>query len=136
MRRLPAALLTAVVLAMPIAAITWAVTHEELFREPRDFCVQRSQSASGMVQRKFFYLFTCEYCFSHWVAAVFLVITRFKLLYMDWRGYMVALFALVYVSNFYIGVFGHVKLEVRKNRAEIKAIEAEVEEKTNGKKAA
>jgi len=38
-------------------------------------------------------------------------------------------FALVFVSNFYIGLFGHVKLEVRKNRAEIKAIEAEVDKK-------
>jgi hypothetical protein len=71
-----------------------------------------------------FYLFTCEYCFSHWVAAVFLVITRYKLLYGDWRGYLVSLFALVYVSNFYIGLLGHVKLEVKKDRAEIKAIEA------------
>ena len=70
------------------------------------------------------------------VAAGFLIITRFKLLYPDWRGYLVSLFALVYASNFYIGLFGHVKLEVRKNRAEIKAIEAEVEEKVNGKKAA
>ena len=60
--------------------------------------------------------------------ALFLIITRYKLLYDDWRGYLIALFALVYVSNFYIGLFGHVKLEVRKNRAEIKAIEAEVAE--------
>jgi len=124
------------VLALPIASIAWTVTHEEIFREPREYCVQHSQNARSLLCRKFFYLFTCEYCFSHWVAAIFLAITRFKLLYADWRGYVVALFALVYVSNFYIGLFGHVKLEVRKNRAEIKAIEAEVEEKVNGKKAA
>ncbi len=43
------------------------------------------------------------------VAATFLVITRYKLLYADWRGYLVSLFALVYVSNFYIGLLGHVK---------------------------
>jgi hypothetical protein len=123
-------------LALPIASIVWTVTHEEIFREPREFCVRISQGHGPLLCRKFFYLFTCEYCFSHWIAAAFLVITRYKLLYSDWRGYLVALFALVYVSNFYIGLFGHVKLEVRKNRAEIKAIEAEVEEKTNGKKAA
>jgi Protein of unknown function (DUF1360) len=124
------------VLGIPIASIAWTVTHEEVFREPREYCVRQSQDARSLARRKFFYLFTCEYCFSHWVTAAFLVITRFKLLYPDWRGYLVALFALVYVSNFYIGLFGHVKLEVRKDRAEIKAIEAEVEQKVNGRKAA
>jgi len=123
-------------LALPIASIAWTVTHEEIFREPRDYCTRKSRDARAMLCRKFFYLFTCEYCFSHWVAAAFLIITRYKLLYDDWRGYLVALFALVFVSNFYIGLFGHVKLEVRKNRAEIKAIEADVEQKVNGKKAA
>jgi hypothetical protein len=115
-------------LALPVASVAWTVTHEEIFREPRDYCVRKSEKASSLFCRKFFYLFTCEYCFSHWVAGLFLIITRYKLLYSDWRGYLVALFALVYVSNFYIGLFGHVKLEVRKNRAEIKAIEAEVAE--------
>lgn len=116
------------VLALPVASVAWTVTHEEIFREPRNYCASKSETASSLFCRKFFYLFTCEYCFSHWVAGLFLIITRYKLLYNDWRGYMVALFALVYVSNFYIGLFGHVKLEVRKNRAEIKAIEAEVAE--------
>ncbi len=113
------------VLALPIASIAWTVTHEEVFREPRDYCARRSQDSRTLLRRKFFYLFTCEYCFSHWVAAAFLIITRYKLLYDDWRGYLVSLFALVYVANFYIGLFGHVKLEVKKDRAEIKAIEAE-----------
>jgi len=124
------------VLALPIASIAWTVTHEEVFREPRDFCSRKGEESRTLVCRKFYYLFTCEYCFSHWVTVFFLIITRYKLLYSDWRGYLVSLFALVYVSNFYIGLFGHVKLEVRKNRAEIKAIEAEVEEKVNGRKAA
>src|SRR5580704_8114914 len=116
------------VLALPIASVAWTVTHEEVFREPREYCTQRSEKSQSLFCRKFFYLFTCEYCFSHWVAAAFLVLTRYKLLFNDWRGYLIALFALVYVSNFYIGLFGHVKLEVKKDRAEIKAIEAEVAE--------
>jgi hypothetical protein len=117
------------VLALPIASIAWTVTHEEVPREPREFCARKSENSPSLVCRKFFYLFTCEYCFSHWVAAAFLLITRYKLLYTDWRGYLIALFALVFVANFYIGLFGHVKLEVRKDRAEIKAIEAKVETK-------
>jgi hypothetical protein len=117
------------VLALPVASVAWTVTHEEIFREPREYCASRSEKSKSLFYRKFFYLFTCEYCFSHWVAAAFLIITRYKLLFDDWRGYLIALFALVYVSNFYIGLFGHVKLEVRKDRAEIQAIEAEVEAK-------
>ena len=116
------------VLALPVASVAWTVTHEEILREPRDYCVRESEKSRSFFCRKFFYLFTCEYCFSHWVAGLFLIITRYQLLYNDWRGYLIALFALVYVSNFCIGLFGHVKLEVRKNRAEIKAIEAEVAE--------
>jgi hypothetical protein len=30
-------------------------------------------------------LFTCEYCFSHYVTVFFLLITRYNLLYADWR---------------------------------------------------
>jgi hypothetical protein len=102
------------VLALPIASVAWTVTHEEVSREPREYCTRQSKNSRTLMCRKFFYLFTCEYCFSHWVTALFLIITRYKLLYDDWRGYLIALFALVYVSNFYIGLFGHVKLEVRK----------------------
>ena len=70
-------------------------------------------------ERKFFYLFTCEYCFSHYVTAAFLIITRFKLLYSDWRGYLIAGFALVWVANVYMGIFGRIRLntaeETRRN---------------------
>jgi len=44
------------VLAIPIASIAWTVTHEEVFREPREWCVSRSKSCRRLVQRKFFYL--------------------------------------------------------------------------------
>lgn len=113
-------LLWLVILAIPIATITWAVTHEEVFREPRDYCAQRSQDATRLWQRKFFYLFTCEYCFSHYVTIVFLFITRYKLLYEDWRGYLVAGFALVWIANLYMSLFGRLRLDIRKERVEIK----------------
>jgi len=51
-------------LAVPVACIAWTVTHEEVFREPREYFMRRSQSARGYLPRKFFYLLTCEYCFS------------------------------------------------------------------------
>lgn len=117
------------ILAIPIASVAWTVTHEEIFREPRDYCKQQSESAVALWKRKFFYLFTCEYCFSHYVTAVFLLITRFKLLYPDWRGYLVSLFALVWVSNFYIGVFANLRLDIRHERIEIKSKDIDLQTK-------
>ncbi len=115
------------VLAVPVAAIAWTVTHEEVFREPRQYCGRRSQTAQSVWAKKFFYIFTCEYCFSHYVTAAMLVITRYQLLYDDWRGYLLAFFALPFIANVYIGLYGKVKLDVTKERAEIKAIEKDVD---------
>ena len=111
------------ILAVPIACIAWTVTHEEVLREPREYCVKKSQSCQRLLQRKFFYLFTCEYCLSHYVAFVFLIITRYKLLYTDWRGYLIAGFALVWVANQYISVYGRLRLDIQRERVEIKQVE-------------
>jgi hypothetical protein len=112
-------LLQLLVLAMPVAAISWSVTHEELFREIRDYCVERSKSDRGLLGRKFFYLFTCEYCFSHYVAAGLLVVTRFTLLFDDWRGYFISWLALVWVANHFISLYGRLRLGIRSERLEI-----------------
>src|SRR5215467_3278028 len=117
------------ILAIPIASVAWTVTHEEVLREPREYCRQQSQRASKNYQRKFFYLFTCEYCFSHYVAAFFLYITRFKLLYEDWRGYLVALFALVWVANQYMSIYNRLRLDIKHQGIEIKAVEQVVEKR-------
>ena len=86
-------------LALPVATVAWTVTHEEIFRELREWCTDKSQTCGRLVQRKFFYIFTCEYCFSHWVTLVVLIVTRFRLLIDDWRGYVLAFFAVVFVAN-------------------------------------
>ena len=111
-------LLELFVLAIPIACLSWTVTHEEVFREPRDYCVSRSQSCQRWYERKFFYVFTCEYCFSHYVSAAFLIITRFKLLFEDWRGYLVALFALVWIANQYISIYNRLRLDIKSEKLE------------------
>ena len=113
------------VLAIPIACVSWTVTHEEIFREPREFCERRSKAARGVLERKFYYLFTCEYCFSHYVTALALLITNYKLLFDDWRGYLMAFFALPFVANVYIGLYAQTKLEAKKDRYEVKAIQHE-----------
>ncbi len=123
-------------IAIPIAAIVWTVTHEEVFREPREFCQRCSERAPHLIVRKFFYLFTCEYCFSHYVTICFLFITRYKLIYNDWRGYLMSLFALVWVANMYMSLFGRIRLDIKRERVEIKHVEHKVREKTEGKRAA
>ncbi|HKD81739.1 MAG TPA: hypothetical protein VKH81_18745 [Candidatus Angelobacter sp.] len=115
------------VLAIPIAAIAWTITHEEIFREVRQYCLQRSDNHRSFVWRKFYYIFTCEYCFSHYVTIFFLIITRYTLLYHDWRGYLIAGLALVWIANQYMSIYAHVRLDIRKDRAEIKHVEKKVE---------
>lgn len=112
-------------LALPVAAIAWTVTHEEVFREPREWCAARSRDCRRVLWRKLFYLFTCEYCFSHYIAAGVLFITRYKLLYEGWRGYFVAGFSLVWVANFYMSAFGRLRLEIREERAEAEVLESQ-----------
>ena len=81
------------------------MTHEEVFREPREWCRNQSETCRNLIQRKFFYLLTCEFCLSHYVSAVFLIIARYKVMFADWRGYLIAFFSVVWVANFYMVIF-------------------------------
>jgi hypothetical protein len=116
-----------VVLAVPIACVAWTVTHEEIFREPREYCAERSKNARSLFTRKFFYLFTCEYCFSHYVTIFFLILTRYRLLLDDWRGYLLAFFALVAVANVYMSSFARLRQEVKSEKLEAKTKEKVLE---------
>lgn len=115
------------VLAAPIACVAWTVTHEEVFSEFHEWCVGRSQRSKRLYQRKFFYLFTCEYCFSHYVAAATVLGTGYRLLLPDWRGAILAWFTLVWVANVYISLFGRLRLDIKRERVEIKLEERESE---------
>jgi hypothetical protein len=108
------------ILALPIACVAWTVTHEEVFREPREYCVEQSQNCRRWYQRKFFYLFTCEYCFSHYVTAFFLFVTGYKLLFDDWRGYLISGFALVWVANQYMSLYARLRIDIKSERMEAK----------------
>lgn len=114
------------ILGLPIACVAWTVTHEEVFREPRDWCKKKSEVCDQALKRKFFYLFTCEYCFSHYVTVFFLFLTKFHLLYSDWRGYLIAFFALVWIANVYMNLYSRIRLDLKRERVEIEA-----QEKTN-----
>ncbi len=121
-------------LAIPISSIAWTITHEEIFREPREWCKEKSEHCDKLLKRKFFYLFTCEYCFSHYVVIVFLFITHFKLLYGDWRGYLISLFALVWVANVYMNIYSRVRLDIKRERVEIAEKETAMNDSETSKK--
>ena len=116
------------IMALAIACIAWTVTHEEVFREPREYCEKKSKEGKTLLQRKIMYLFTCEYCFSHYVTFLFLFITRYHLLYYNWRGYLIAFFALVWIANVYMSLFGFIRVGMKKENLEAKIKEAEARE--------
>ena len=114
-------------LPLAIASVSWTVTHEEIFRELREYCVARSQTCKTLLGRKFFYIATCEYCFSHWVTLVFLLMTGYRLLLDDWRGAIVGFFALAAVANVYISAYGRLRVDIKAERVQIAAVEKELE---------
>ena len=107
------------VLAIPVACISWTITHEEVFREPRDYFVKRSKTGKNIFIRKFFYLFTCEYCFSHYIVILALFVTRYTLLFTGWRGYLIAGFSLVWIANVYMTAYARVRTTIKKDKTEI-----------------
>lgn len=107
------------VLALVVACIAWTVTHEEIFREAREFCADRSKHARLIVVRKFFYVLTCEYCFSHYVVATVLVVTKYQLLMDDWRGYAVAFFAITAIANVYLSLYGRLRVDIKSEHLEV-----------------
>ena len=111
------------ILSIPVASIAWTVTHEEILGEFREWCAARSTSSPRLLTRKFFYVFTCEYCFSHYVTLVVLAVTGYRLLWPDWRGFVVAAFALVWIANLYMSLFGRLRLDIKHERVDIAADE-------------
>jgi len=120
------------ILALPVACVAWTVTHEEVFREPREYCERRSRESKSLLARKFFYLFTCEYCFSHYVTFFFLFLTGYKLLLDDWRGYILSAFAVVAVANLYISSFARLRQEVKSEKLDAKTKEEVLERVKKG----
>lgn len=119
-------IVTLFVLAIPIACVSWTVTHEDIFREPREWLVRKSETARHFWQRKIFYAFTCEYCFSHYVTMAMLAITQVTMLYTDWRGYVISGFSLVWIANVYMSLFGRLRLDIAHEKEEIKTTKAEL----------
>ena len=112
-------------LSAPVACLAWTVTHEEVFSEVREWCTEKSQQARTPIARKFFYLFTCEYCFSHYVSAGAVWLTGLRVLLPDWRGAFLAWLALVWIANIYMSLFVRLRLDIKRERVEVEAEERE-----------
>ena len=117
--------------AIPVACVSWTVTHEEVFREVREWFTARSEAGRTILARKFFYLFTCEYCFSHYVAIGMLFLTRYTLVFEDWRGYLIAFFSIVWIANLYMSLFGRLRLAITSERQDIEVVEKMVQKEEN-----
>jgi hypothetical protein len=120
------------VLALPVATVAWTVTHEEIFREAREYF--SSQTHRGpILRRKFFYALTCEYCFSHYVTMFFLWLTKYRLLLDDWRGYLIAFFAVTAIANVYMSLFGRVRIDIKSEKLDV-AVKEEALENSDTRK--
>jgi hypothetical protein len=119
---------TLLLLAIPVACVAWTVTHEEIFREPREYCIQCSKEKKTLLARKFFYVFTCEYCFSHYVTVLMLMMTGFHLYLDDWRGYVIAGFSIVWMANIYMSLYNMIRIDLKKEKTLIKKEEQAIKE--------
>jgi hypothetical protein len=117
-------------LALPVATVAWTVTHEEIIREAREYFTAQTHRGP-ILRRKFFYALTCEYCFSHYVTMFFLWLTKYRLLLDDWRGYLIAFFAVTAIANVYMSLFARVRVDIKSERLDIAAKEEELGEKEN-----
>lgn len=116
-----------IILSVVVASIAWTVTQEEIFREPREYCAKKSKTCNNIFQRKFFYVFTCEYCFSHWVTLFILILTQFRLLVDDWRGYILAFFVIPWLANQWMSIYRRLRLEIKHENLQTKVVEEELE---------
>lgn len=117
-----------VLLALPIACISWTITHEDLFKEFRDYFVSKSKRSKSIMGGKFYYVFTCEYCLSHYVTIFFLILTNYHFLLQDWRGYLVAGFSLVWIANIYMSLYGMLRVGLKREKVEVEIKEEELED--------
>lgn len=114
------------ILALPVACISWTVTHEEIFSESREYCVNASKTRKQLITRKFFYVFTCEYCFSHYVSLFFIIAASYQVMFTNWLGYVIAWFSLVWIANVYMSLYSRIRIGIKKDKTEISVKEEQL----------
>ena len=104
-------------IATAVASVAWTVTQEEIFREPREYFAGQSKHAKSFLVRKFSYMMTCEYCFSHWVTIFFLFVTGFRLIFDDWRGYLLSFFVTAWTANQIMSLYRRLRVVIKLDNA-------------------
>ena len=59
----------------------------------------------------------------------FIALSGFKLLLDDWRGYIIAFFALVFVANLYMNIYSRLRVDITSEKKDIERKEKEIEHK-------
>jgi hypothetical protein len=57
------------------------------------------------------------------VGVVAIAFTGFQMMLADWRGYVIAWLAVTAISNLYLAVFAHLRVEISKERTELRQAE-------------
>jgi len=57
-----------------------------------------------------------------------LVVTRYHLLFENWRGYLIGGFALVWIANIYMSIYALIRIDLKKERLITKIEEKKVNE--------
>ncbi len=109
---------TLFVLAIPIACVAWTVTHEEVFREPREFCVRRSEELPALVPEKILLSLHLRILLQPLRHSLLPLHHALPVLYEDWRGYLVGGFALVWVANQYMSLYNRLRLDIKSEKIE------------------
>jgi hypothetical protein len=122
-----ATIFTLIILSIVVASVAWTATQEEVFAEIHDYCRACSQRSKRFFTRKFFYIFTCEYCFSHWVSLGVIILTGFKLIFDDWRGYVIAFFVLAWLANQWMSIYRRLRVSIKHESALAENAEDEVQ---------
>lgn len=61
-------------------------------------------------------MITCEYCFSHYITLLLLIMTRYTLLYSGWTGYFISGFSIVWVANIYMSLYNLIRIDLKKEK--------------------
>jgi hypothetical protein len=70
------------------------------------------------------------------VTIFILIISRFHLLFDDWRGYLLSGFALVWIANIYMSLYGFIRIDIKKERIITKLGEKKISDGNERKKVA
>ncbi|MEO7216526.1 MAG: hypothetical protein ABIX36_27245 [Mucilaginibacter sp.] len=58
-----------------------------------------------------------------------LIFSKYQLLFQDWRGYILAGFALVWIANIYMSLFALIRADIKKDNTEIREMDERSAEK-------